>query len=67
MIQPKLPQVPSEVLEIHPGDVPETIRALLRARRLSPLMRRIHSDLGSGDPAIQHQSVEALRRLGFPD
>ena len=67
MPQTHLPRVPEDLLAIPSKDMPEVFRSLLRERRLSPLMARIHSDLRSDDPALRRMSGTALKRLGFTD
>jgi hypothetical protein len=67
MPQSQLPRVSEDLLAIPPRDMPDTIRCLLRERRLSPLMARIHSDLRSDDPALRRMGGQALARLGFTD
>lgn len=62
-----LPRAPEDILAIAPKDMPDIVRSLVRARRLSPLMARIHSDLRSDDPAIRRLGDRALKRLGFPE
>ena len=62
-----LPRMSEDVLSISGKEMPDIIRTLVRERRLSPLMARIHSDLRSTDPSLRRQGKLALRRMGFPD
>ena len=57
----------NDLLAIPPQNMPDTIRSLLRERKLSPLVARIHSDLRSDDPALRRMGGQALVRLGFTD
>ena len=67
MPQRDLPRASEDVLAITPSDMPAVIRDLVQARRLSPLMARIHAELRSDDPALRRRSGQALRHMGFPD
>ena len=62
-----LPRAPEDILSIPAKDMPDIVRSLVRERRLSPLMARIHSDLRSDDTALRKLEGRALRRLGFTD
>ena len=63
----QLPKAPVDVLSIPVERIPETLRRMMNERQLSPLLARIHADMASDDDAVRMQSVNALRRLGFPD
>lgn len=62
-----LPREAADVLDIPSDSVPDVIHRMLRERAMSPLMARIHDELRSRDPERRSRSIEALRRLGFPD
>ena len=67
MPQTHLPRAPEELLAVSDQDMPDVFRTLVRERRLSPLIARIHSDMRSADPALRQLGGRALKRLGFTD
>ncbi|MAU46447.1 MAG: hypothetical protein ACX93U_09965 [Salipiger thiooxidans] len=62
-----LPSGTSDVLAMPASKIPEAIDALVKRRKFSGLVSRIHRDLNSADPARRSMGALALKRLGFPE
>ena len=58
---------PEEILAISTDGVAAFIREQASARSLTPLMRRLNSDLMGNDPSASQLAERALRHLGFID
>jgi hypothetical protein len=58
---------PEEILAISTDGVAAFIREQASSRSLSPLMRRLNSDLMGRDPSASQLAERALRHLGFID
>jgi len=58
---------PEDILAMSTDSVASFIREQASARNLSPLMRKLNSDLMGGDPSASELAARALRHLGFID